>query len=59
MPFTSREKIDELNRANRGRLRIVENRLAYLPIDKTHDHPDKLLALVESIFSVSAEIAIG
>jgi len=48
-----------VDRASGGRLRIVENRLAYLPINKTLDEPDELLALVESIFSVSTEIAIG
>jgi transcription-repair coupling factor (superfamily II helicase) len=59
MPFVNRDRIDELNRLNHGRLRIVENRLAYLPIDRTFDDSDKLLALVESIFGVSAEIAVG
>jgi len=59
MPFANRDKIDELNRASGGRLRIVENRLAYLPINKISNDPDKLLALVESIFSASAEIATG
>jgi hypothetical protein len=33
--------------------------VAYLPVERTENNPDKLLALVESIFSVSAEIAIG
>ena len=59
MPFANRDKIDELNRLNGGRLRIVENRVAYLPVERTENNPDKLLALVESIFSVSGEIAIG
>ncbi len=49
MPFTSRAKIDELNRLNRGRLRIVENRSAYLPLDKDLIDPDDLLATIESV----------
>jgi len=49
MPFTNRDKIDELNQASGGRLRIVENRFAYLPFARTLDDSDKLLALVESI----------
>ena len=51
MPFASREKIDELNRANRGRLRIVENRSAYLPLPKplAQYGDDELLALVKSV----------
>ena len=59
MPFASRDRIDELNRASGGLLRIVENRLAYLPVNRTGNDPDKLLALVELIFSRSAEIANG
>ncbi len=49
MPFASRAKIDELNRLNRGRLRIVENRSAYLPLDKDLIDPDDLLATIESV----------
>jgi transcription-repair coupling factor (superfamily II helicase) len=47
--FTNRPKIEELNRANRGRLRIVDNRSAYLPLDKGLADPDVLLATVESV----------
>jgi transcription-repair coupling factor (superfamily II helicase) len=59
MPFANRDKIDELNRLNGGKLRIVENRLAYLPINRSLDDPDKLLALVESIFNVSGNGVVG
>jgi transcription-repair coupling factor (superfamily II helicase) len=47
--FASRPKIEELNRANRGRLRIVDNRSAYLPHDKGLTDPEALLATVESV----------
>ncbi len=47
--FASRPKIEELNRANRGRLRIVDNRSAYLPLDKRLTDSDVLLATVESV----------
>jgi transcription-repair coupling factor (superfamily II helicase) len=57
MPFTNRAKIDALNKLNSnpkaagggGKLRIVENRLAYLPLEKQIDDPDALLAVVESV----------
>ena len=49
LPFVNRPKIDELNRLNSGRLRIVENRSAYLPLDGQMNDPDALLALVESV----------
>jgi len=51
-PFTNRPKIDELNRLNRGRLRIVENRQAYLPLDAKAADSDLLLALVESVLQI-------
>jgi transcription-repair coupling factor (superfamily II helicase) len=49
LPFSDRVKIDALNKLNRGKLRIVENRIAYLPIDKAADDADALLAVVESV----------
>jgi transcription-repair coupling factor (superfamily II helicase) len=49
MPFTDREKMLELNRRNRRRLRIVEGRSAYLPLTPDLADPDALLATIESI----------
>jgi transcription-repair coupling factor (superfamily II helicase) len=51
-PFANRPRIDELNQLNRGRLRIVENRQAYLPLDGKAGDPDALLALVESVLQI-------
>jgi transcription-repair coupling factor (superfamily II helicase) len=47
--YHSRQKIEELNRLNRGRLRIVDDRSAYLPLKGQPSDPDALLALVESV----------
>ncbi len=47
--FAQTAKINELHRLNRGKIRIVEGRSAYLPIDKRSSDPDVLLALVESV----------
>jgi transcription-repair coupling factor (superfamily II helicase) len=49
LPFVNRAKIDVLNHLNNGRLRIVENRSAYLPLDGQIGDPDDLLALIESV----------
>ena len=53
MPFVDLAKITALNKANRGRLRIVENRTAYLPLPGAIDDSDadKLLALMQSILN--------
>ncbi len=47
--YHSRPKIEELNKLNRGRLRIVDDRSAYLPLKGYDSDPDALLALVESV----------
>ncbi|MCC7086132.1 MAG: transcription-repair coupling factor [Pirellulales bacterium] len=47
--FAQTAKIDEFHRQNRGKVRIVEGRSGYLPIDARSSQPDKLLALVESV----------
>jgi transcription-repair coupling factor (superfamily II helicase) len=53
MPFSDRQKVDELNRANRGKLRIVENRTAYLPLSgrEAQTDGDALLAWMEAILN--------
>jgi transcription-repair coupling factor (superfamily II helicase) len=47
--YSNRQKIEELNQQNRGRLRIVDDRSAYLPLKGQSQDPDQLLALVESV----------
>lgn len=52
LKFGNRVKIDELNRSNRGRLRIVDDGCAYLPLEEAVSDPDGLLAVVESILQI-------
>ncbi|HEY2882226.1 MAG TPA: transcription-repair coupling factor, partial [Pirellulales bacterium] len=52
--YNSRQKVEELNRLNRGRLRIVDDRSAYFPLKGQSSDPDALLALVESVLQPSA-----
>jgi hypothetical protein len=47
--FAQTAKVNELHKLNRGKIRIVEGRSAYLPIDQRSADPDKMLALVESV----------
>ena len=51
LAYTVRRKIDELARLSDGRLRIVDGRSAYLPIDKDIAAPDELLAVVKMLLS--------
>jgi transcription-repair coupling factor (superfamily II helicase) len=53
MPFADLAKITALNKANRNRLRIVENRTAYLPLPGAigESNADALLALMQSILN--------
>ena len=47
--YTNRPKIDELKRATRNRLRIVDDGSAYWPLDNNNLDADRLLAIVESV----------
>jgi transcription-repair coupling factor (superfamily II helicase) len=47
--YNNRPKIEELNSLNRGRLRVVDERSAYLPLKGQVIDADSLLALAESV----------
>jgi transcription-repair coupling factor (superfamily II helicase) len=47
--YTNRPKIEELKRATRNRLRIVDDGSAYWPLDNNNLDADRLLAIVESV----------
>jgi hypothetical protein len=47
--YTNRPKIEELKRATRGRLRVVDDGSTYWPLAKNHLEADQLLAIVESV----------
>lgn len=49
MQCSDKLKLRDLARLSGGKLRIVEDRSAYLPLDKRLKDPDTLLAIVESI----------
>lgn len=49
LEYRSRKQIDELARASRGRLRVVDGASAYLTIPPGNDEPDRLLAIVQSL----------
>jgi transcription-repair coupling factor (superfamily II helicase) len=49
LQYNNRPKIEELNSLNRGRLRVVDDRSAYLPLQGQVIDADSLLALAESV----------
>ncbi|HZZ29129.1 MAG TPA: transcription-repair coupling factor [Pirellulales bacterium] len=50
--YANRLKIEELNRLNNNRLRIVDDRSAYLPLKGHKIDADSLLALAESVLQL-------
>jgi transcription-repair coupling factor (superfamily II helicase) len=51
--YGNRQKIEQLKALNRGRLRIVDDRSAYLPLNSQSSDPDNLLALVDTLLRPS------
>jgi len=47
--YTSGRQIRQLAARSGGRLRVVDERSAYLPLDKELTHPDKILRTVKSL----------
>src|SRR5690606_4335645 len=47
--YSSRQRIEQLARKHRGKLRIVDERSVYLPLAKEVGDPDELLELIKSV----------
>jgi len=51
--YTSRERIQRLAAAGKGRLRVVDQRSAYLPLDKEINSPEVILSVVKSLLQAT------
>lgn len=52
--YSSRQRIEQLARKHRGKLRIVDERSVYLPLAKEVGDPDELLELIKSVLRPDA-----
>ena len=49
LSYTHRRKIEQLARQSGGRLRIVDDRSVYLPLDKAFEAPDELVSMLKML----------
>lgn len=53
LSYLDRRRVEQLARTGGGRLRIVDDRSAYLPVGKEVSSPDKILSLAKSVLRPS------
>ena len=51
--YTSKPRIATLAKSSGGKLRVVDHRSAYLPLDKGLTDPDAILAAIQSLLQLS------